>query len=91
LIRSVPDISFSIQNCNSLNISTHCDKQLAKLIARGLYIGKYPPPPGGGEISAEVIWGKKYETVKRKRGKMKRKKKKGERKRKKGVRKRKKG
>jgi exonuclease III len=33
LIRAVPDISFSIQNCNSLNISTHCDKQLAKLIA----------------------------------------------------------
>ncbi len=36
---------------------------------RGLYIGKYPPP-GGGEISADVIWGKKYEKAKRKRGKI---------------------
>jgi hypothetical protein len=26
------------------------------------------PPPGGGEISADVNWGKKYEKVKRKRG-----------------------
>jgi hypothetical protein len=33
LHRSIPDITFSIQNCNSLNISTNCDKQLAKLIA----------------------------------------------------------
>ncbi len=39
--------------------------------ARGLYNGKYPPPLGGGEkISADVIWGKKYEKAKRKRGKM---------------------
>jgi hypothetical protein len=38
---------------------------------RGLYIGKYPPSPGGEEkISADVIWGKKYEKAKRKRGKM---------------------
>ncbi len=50
----------------------------------GAYIGKYPPPPLGGEISAEVIWGKKYEKVKRKGGKYTRKKKKGETKRKKG-------
>jgi hypothetical protein len=34
----------------------------------GLYIGKYPPPLGGGEISADVIWGKKYEKAKRKKG-----------------------
>jgi hypothetical protein len=27
-----------------------------------------PPPPGGGEISANVIWGKKYEKGKRKAG-----------------------
>ncbi len=33
LVRSVPNITFSVQNCNSLNISTDCDKQLAKLIA----------------------------------------------------------
>jgi hypothetical protein len=39
---------------------------------RGLYIGKYPPPLGGGEgkISADVIWGKKHEKAKRKRGKL---------------------
>jgi hypothetical protein len=38
---------------------------------RGLYIGKYPPTSLGGEkISAVVIWGKKYEKAKRKRGKM---------------------
>jgi hypothetical protein len=43
--------------------------------SRGLYIGKYPPL--GGEISADVIWGKKYEKAKRKRRKMK--KNKGER------------
>jgi hypothetical protein len=36
---------------------------------RGLYLGKYPPPLGGG-ISADVMWGKKYKKVKRKRGKM---------------------
>ncbi len=36
---------------------------------RGLYIGKYPPLGGGG-ISADVFWGKKYEKPKRKRGKM---------------------
>jgi hypothetical protein len=28
------------------------------------------PPWGGGKISADVIWGKKYEKAKRKRGKM---------------------
>ncbi len=39
-------------------------------IVRGLYIGKYTPPEGGGGISADVIWGKKYEKGKRKRGKM---------------------
>ncbi len=34
-----------------------------------------PPPPWGREkISADVIWGKKYEKAKRKREKMKKKK-----------------
>jgi hypothetical protein len=28
------------------------------------------PPPGGEKISADVIWGKKYEKAKRKKGKM---------------------
>ncbi len=40
---------------------------------RELYIGKYPPPPllrGEEKISANVIWGKKYEKAERKRGKM---------------------
>jgi hypothetical protein len=32
---------------------------------------KTPPPGGRGEISADVIWGKKYEKVKRKKRKMK--------------------
>jgi hypothetical protein len=41
-----------------------------------------PPPPEKGK-SANVIWGKKYEKVKRKRGECKRKRKKEERKRKK--------
>jgi hypothetical protein len=50
---------------------------------RGLYVGKYPLPGGGG-LSADVIWEKKYEMAKRKRGKMKRKRKKGERKGRKG-------
>ncbi len=36
---------------------------------RGLYFGKYPLGEGG-EISADVIWGKKYEKAKRKKGKM---------------------
>ncbi len=36
----------------------------------GLYIGKYPLPPGGG-ISANVTLGEKYEKAKRKRGKIK--------------------
>jgi hypothetical protein len=40
-------------------------------ISRGLYIGKYPPPWGGGvKISDDDIWGEKYEKAKRKRGKM---------------------
>jgi hypothetical protein len=45
--------------------------------SRGVNIGKYPSPGGGG-ISADVIWGGKYEKAKRKRGKHKRKRKKGE-------------
>ncbi len=28
-----PQVTISAQNCNSLNVSTECDKQLAKLIA----------------------------------------------------------
>jgi hypothetical protein len=36
----------------------------ATLSGRGLYIGKYP---GGGGISANVIWGKKYEKANRKK------------------------
>ncbi len=36
---------------------------------KGLYIVKCPPPQGGG-ISANVVWGTKYEKAKRKRGKM---------------------
>jgi hypothetical protein len=35
----------------------------------GVYILENTPPPGG-EISADVIWGKKYEKAKRKKGKM---------------------
>jgi hypothetical protein len=35
----------------------------------GVYILENTPPPGGGEkIPADVIWGKKYEKVERKRG-----------------------
>jgi hypothetical protein len=36
----------------------------------GVYILENTTPPrGGGEISTDVIWGKKYEKAKRKRGK----------------------
>jgi hypothetical protein len=47
----------------------HCPNSIT---FRGLYNGKYPPSPpgGGGKISADVIWGKKYEKAKRKREKM---------------------
>jgi hypothetical protein len=44
-------------------------------------------PRGGGEISADVIWGKKYEKAKRKRRKMWKKREEGGKKRKKGERK----
>jgi hypothetical protein len=38
-------------------------------INAGVYILENTPPPlGGREISADVIWGKKYEKGKRKRG-----------------------
>ncbi len=50
------------------------------LFLRGLYNGKYPPPPWGGGISADVIWGKKYVRQREKGGKCKRKRKKGKRK-----------
>jgi hypothetical protein len=60
-------------------------------IQAGAYILVNTPPPLGG-ISANVIWGKKYDKWKRKGGKYKkRKRKKRERKRKKGKRKRVKG
>jgi hypothetical protein len=39
------------------------------LVRTGVYILENTPPPcGGGKISAYVIWGKKYEKGKRKRG-----------------------
>jgi hypothetical protein len=34
----------------------------------GVYILENTPPLGGGEISANVIWGKKYEKAMRKKG-----------------------
>ncbi len=37
--------------------------------APGVYILE-KTPPGGEKISADVIWGKKYEKAKRKKGKM---------------------
>ncbi len=33
IVSSFPHLSISLQNCNSLNISTDCDKQLAKIVA----------------------------------------------------------
>jgi hypothetical protein len=41
-----------------------------KCKGRGLYIGKYSPPWGGG-ISADVIWGKKISKGKEKKGECK--------------------
>jgi hypothetical protein len=34
----------------------------------GVYILEDTPPQGRGEISANVIWGKKYENTKNKKG-----------------------
>jgi hypothetical protein len=45
------------------NVEQYC-------LAIGAYILENTPPPPGGEISADVIWGKKYEKVKKKREKM---------------------
>jgi hypothetical protein len=46
-------------------------KNLIYIGNRGLYNGNPPPPGGGGgKISADVIWGKKYEKAKRKSGEM---------------------
>jgi hypothetical protein len=40
-------------------------------VRAGAYILENTPlGGGGGKISADVIWGKKYEKTKRKRGKM---------------------
>ncbi len=41
-----------------------------RLLDAGVYIMENTPPWGGEKISADVIWGKKYEKAKRKRGKM---------------------
>jgi hypothetical protein len=61
-------------------------------VTRGLYIGKYPLPPGKGKnISLMSFGGKSMKQGREKGGKCRRKMKKGERKRKKGETKRKKG
>ncbi len=57
---------------------------------RGLYIGKYPPAPGGGGITVHVNLGENVKNGIEKGGKCKRKRKTGERKRKKGGRKKRK-
>jgi hypothetical protein len=65
---------------------------LTELIARGLYIVKYPPPPSGkGKRSADVIWGKNMTRRREKGRKKEEKQKEGEIKKKKVERKRKKG
>ncbi len=56
----------------------------------GVYILENTPP-WGGEISADVIWGKNMKRRREKEGKCKRKRKKGKRKRKKGERNEKRG
>jgi hypothetical protein len=57
----------------------------------GVYIlENAPPPPGGGKISADVIWGKKYEKAKSKRGEnMKEKEERGKKKEERGKKKKK--
>jgi hypothetical protein len=50
----------------------------------GLYFGKSPPSPRGEQISADVIWGKKYVKAKRKGVNVKEKGRKGKEKGKKG-------
>jgi hypothetical protein len=61
--------------CNGINqtITMICEKKGYLLLLVGIpgaYILENTPPPPGGRISADVIWGKKYEKAKRKRGKM---------------------
>jgi hypothetical protein len=65
-------------------------QNLAIIWSQGSIYWKILSPWGGEKISADVIWGKKYEKWNRKIGE-KRKRKKGERKRKKGERTREKG
>jgi hypothetical protein len=62
---------------------------LISRFSRGLYIGKYPPPPQGGreDIKPMSFGGKNMKRRRENRGKCKRKRRKGERKRKKGERK----
>jgi hypothetical protein len=50
-----------------------CNSTIVKInsVAGAYILENTPPPPWGrGKISAEVIWGKKYEKVMRKRGKI---------------------
>ncbi len=54
--------------CVDCDAKVYIPIKFSTLLPRGLYIGKYHPPGGG--ISANVIWGKKYEKAKRKRRKM---------------------
>ncbi len=55
-------------------------------VRAGVYIleNTPPPPPGEGKISADGIWGKKYEKAKRKWGNVKGKGRKGKKKEEKG-------
>jgi hypothetical protein len=59
----------TIMNMNvKMNMTKY--KYISKPPAQGSIYWKIPPPCGGWEISADVMWGKKYKKAKRKRRKM---------------------
>ncbi len=88
---SVPSTLWSILRPSVPSTPSACLRSSVPSIALSEAYILENTPLGGGGISANVIWRKKYEKVKRNRGKMQKKKKERREKRKKVERKRKKG
>ncbi len=58
-------VMFTVISC-SWNRTSNKYLVSASHTCRGLYIGKYPLPLGGGKISADIIWGKNMKWQKEK-------------------------